>query len=1468
MRKLLVLALLTSAASAVLATPIKIMPLGDSITWGAPVPGGYRLPLYNLLTQAGYEVDYVGTLKENSSPDLPDSDHEGHSGWVSSDPNGTHGFGGLYQNLGSWLAQVDVPDVILVHAGTNDGNDASVERLKAIATRLHVLSPTTHIIMTTILGHPTANYQFMDRHMAVNKEIEPMVNGLAAKGWPVHYLDLYSALDYTVPEGRQHPDDLSDGLHPSAQGYAKMANAWFGAITDIFGEDGSSFVSTAAEKRAFGYEACGVPASETGDYKPIYAFDIDPQMNLSTEAACKAIYQLDRSDSFAYTFDRIAYFLELYQGDSVQYAWVSADAFTTNLKEIGLPTLFNKVVHQRNLSNMNVFSNVSGIETGKGIATGNIEFWPYNYSGNKSDVPNCTDAFDFGDTYQPDNGNHGSMQIHNYGAKQTIIGLSNLCRSGNNSPSLGIGNSPSGTDWTLSYNAGDYDYARMTVLVRPSLSDTTAPKMTGAVLASADGKTVNVTFDELVIVSGLSGVSFSAGGIGALDAQVLPDHRTVAVTFAAPVTAGTVLSAAGVSDYFGNAMETETLSVAQGASIPDEVASLVGEAADGYTLVAKINVPVTGNFNSDKDDSVNYEVADLNTTDIEFDRVAYCLVLKKDQTTQYAWTAFDTMTVNPKALGVPAAAKGYAFQQKVNNLVVKSNVEGVTNGTFEDGNIEFWAASYNSPVSLGGLGGSGSLFDFDDTPETPLAKQGYGSMQVHNYSKGETLWAINNWGIDGRGLCIGIGNSTGHSSSTDWTFLDNSANSWTTRTLYVFVRPGKPNRAGLSTRDQGDYDAKYPMESCLGQVEKTVPAEDLAGFELMAATDLPDKFKVKDSTWREANLYRLMDRRESFKKVLKDGDIARVGYYMLLQKPNADPVWIWTAMDPFTQDVDRLVIPEGGYYFQQELSNLSVRSNSKAVTPGDFEEGGFIEFTSSSYNDGGDGKFDWHDGGFSNETGGHGAMQIHNAAKKEVLWSITKLSKEIQQIGIGIGTNPDSPDYDLDYTFLENGSSYSVRRLFIFVKPKDGITIPGEDEPEEPEPVAIAKAQAASDGQTIAVRLNSEFLLNAQFRVSATCDGAPVATVRPLGKNGLLLVAKTGMEVGTVHEVVLRGVETLGGTAAELTTSVTIPPPFEKAPEFLGGVKEASDYRLVQVLDRNFGSNVESLITPAYDLDESLVVSDFDRVAYAMELVTAGEQPESRWVWVSMTAFTDDAQLLGLPYHGSGIFWQQTVSDLTVDCSDTVTNITKGEHLNGNLEFWCTSYGGNPGLPGIGGTGSYDWNDTVEGYEKFDAGYGCMQVHNYEKGETLLAISHFGGAETSRILDVGIGNAEGNKPDWTQLGNANQFSARRLCVLVRPRKVAEPFGEPLEFVIEPLDRKVKAGSLVRLVASAEGATAYQWYKDGVAIAGATDSVLELKSAKVSDGGVYKVLAIGPDGASFCTPAKLTVTPIRLTLVIR
>src|SRR4051812_44872877 len=59
---------------------VRVMPLGDSITEGTQVPGGYRIGLWQRLSGAGYRVDFVGT-QFNGPAALGDHDHQGHPGW-------------------------------------------------------------------------------------------------------------------------------------------------------------------------------------------------------------------------------------------------------------------------------------------------------------------------------------------------------------------------------------------------------------------------------------------------------------------------------------------------------------------------------------------------------------------------------------------------------------------------------------------------------------------------------------------------------------------------------------------------------------------------------------------------------------------------------------------------------------------------------------------------------------------------------------------------------------------------------------------------------------------------------------------------------------------------------------------------------------------------------------------------------------------------------------------------------------------------------------------------------------------------------------------------------------------------------------------------------------------------------------------------------------------------------------------
>src|SRR3982751_4842369 len=59
---------------------VRVMPLGDSITEGTQVPGGYRIGLWQRVSSNGYRVDFVGS-QFNGPSNLGDHDHEGHPGW-------------------------------------------------------------------------------------------------------------------------------------------------------------------------------------------------------------------------------------------------------------------------------------------------------------------------------------------------------------------------------------------------------------------------------------------------------------------------------------------------------------------------------------------------------------------------------------------------------------------------------------------------------------------------------------------------------------------------------------------------------------------------------------------------------------------------------------------------------------------------------------------------------------------------------------------------------------------------------------------------------------------------------------------------------------------------------------------------------------------------------------------------------------------------------------------------------------------------------------------------------------------------------------------------------------------------------------------------------------------------------------------------------------------------------------------
>jgi sialate O-acetylesterase len=192
-------------------------------------------------------------------------------------------------------------------------------------------------------------------------------------------------------------------------------------------------------------------------------------------------YTVDRTAEVKGAFDRVAYIIELRQpGEKTRFVYAAMDAFTDDLRKLGIPTLASKAHFHQAVQNLTVISNADGIATGTGLKGGILEFWPNNYGPpNVLPVPNASgDVWDFGDQPTDPVDGYGSMQIGNAEAKQTLFAINCWNAAGN--ADIGIGNSPDKPvrpngdanvartrDWTFQHNAGQYGAARLRVLVHP-----------------------------------------------------------------------------------------------------------------------------------------------------------------------------------------------------------------------------------------------------------------------------------------------------------------------------------------------------------------------------------------------------------------------------------------------------------------------------------------------------------------------------------------------------------------------------------------------------------------------------------------------------------------------------------------------------------------------------------------------------------------------------------------------------------------------------------------------------------------------------------------------------------------------------------------------------------------------------------------------------------------------------------------
>ncbi len=236
MKYLLACGILAAAAVAEAAPPLRILPLGDSVTMGFSMPtsnGGYRKGLYSSLTTDGFTVDYVGTQVDTPVSGLPDLDHEGHGGFKIAD---------IDSGLAGYLDAVPNPDAILLLIGTNDFSPPQSDptnarfRLQTLLSHLVALRPSARIFVADVPQRIDNSASDTALQTYYNPYIPGIVDDMVAAGAHISFVALRSQLTTA---------DLSpDGLHPNQSGYNKIAAAWTSAIEAAVTPEGTAVTPT------------------------------------------------------------------------------------------------------------------------------------------------------------------------------------------------------------------------------------------------------------------------------------------------------------------------------------------------------------------------------------------------------------------------------------------------------------------------------------------------------------------------------------------------------------------------------------------------------------------------------------------------------------------------------------------------------------------------------------------------------------------------------------------------------------------------------------------------------------------------------------------------------------------------------------------------------------------------------------------------------------------------------------------------------------------------------------------------------------------------------------------------------------------------------------------------------------------------------------------------------------------------
>ncbi|MBN1676263.1 MAG: fibronectin type III domain-containing protein [Kiritimatiellae bacterium] len=210
---------------------LKIMPVGDSNTWGVGNPAGtteasqvigYRKKLKDLLAASGVTVDFVGARRAGSDY-FSDTQNEGYPG---------EGIDRIQTRVSQGMLATYAPDVLLLLIGSNDmwvqvfpaemrvpiSDEKAqywVNRLAALVDDMIARRPAMHIIVAKP-ATPTNSLRPLGIYRA---GIDQLVAARKASGKNIRSVDFMGA--------------ANDSVHYTVAGHEECARRWQAAILDV-----------------------------------------------------------------------------------------------------------------------------------------------------------------------------------------------------------------------------------------------------------------------------------------------------------------------------------------------------------------------------------------------------------------------------------------------------------------------------------------------------------------------------------------------------------------------------------------------------------------------------------------------------------------------------------------------------------------------------------------------------------------------------------------------------------------------------------------------------------------------------------------------------------------------------------------------------------------------------------------------------------------------------------------------------------------------------------------------------------------------------------------------------------------------------------------------------------------------------------------------------------------------------------